>query len=486
GEYLGEGLAGSWQGSFVAKGDEWVGETALKLHQGAILSPHLYVGVEQQPLTITAHLTARPQQLQLTDLRYDHPGILTFEASATVSKQQQWVPELLQLQTESFAVQQLYTQYFLPTLAESTLANLEWAGEAKLELSLLRGGEQRLKLKLDDLNVEEVAVATEEADAPRQRRSFALYGVNGVLNWASGQRAADSTLRWKGGHFMEGITLGETQLDLLLHNKNVTLLNPASIPLLDGTLAISEFDLTLHDDGPRFTFGGALAPVSMESFSQAMGWLPLSGKLSGGIPKATYQNGLLVLEGAMLANVFEGQAIIRDLRVEDLFGIWPTLSANFELKDLDLEALTRTFSFGKITGKLEGQIDNLYLENWQPVSFDARFATPEQDESRHRISQRAIDNISNLGGSGMSGALSRTFLSFFEEFGYARLGVSCRLENGICEMDGVEAAAQGSYLVKGSGLPRIDIVGYNHRVDWASLISKLTEIAQTGAASHGE
>ena len=252
---------------------------------------------------------------------------------------------------------------------------------------------------------------------------------------------------------------------------------------MDGALAISKFDLTLNDDGPRFIFGGALAPISMESFSQAMGWLPLSGQLSGGIPKATYQNGLLVLEGAMMANVFDGQTIIRNLKVDDLFGVWPTLSANFELKDLDLEVLTRTFSFGRITGKLEGRIDNLYLENWQPVSFDAHFATPEQDESRHRISQRAIDNISNLGGSGMSSALSRTFLSFFEEFRYARLGVSCRLENGVCEMDGVEAAAQGSYLVKGSGLPRIDIVGYNHRVDWASLIDKLTEIAQTGVGS---
>jgi len=277
---------------------------------------------------------------------------------------------------------------------------------------------------------------------------------------------------------MEGITLGKTQLELQLHEKAATLLNPASIPVLDGSLVISVFNLTLESE-PYFSFGGALTPISMEALSQALGWLPLSGRLSGGIPKATYQNGLLLLEGAILVNLFEGQTIIRDLRIEDLFGVWPTLGANLELKDLDLEALTRTFSFGKITGKLEGRIDNLYLENWQPVSFDARFATPGQDKSRHRISQRAIENISNLGGSGMSGVLSRSFLGLFKTFGYARLGVSCRLENGVCEMEGVEAAAQGSYLVKGSGLPRIDIVGYNRRVDWALLIGKLAEIAQS-------
>jgi len=486
GEYLGEALSGNWQGSFALEKEEWRGETALILQQGELLTPYAYIGVETQPLSINAELKFNQQQLQLDALRYDHPNVLAFTSSAMVLRQQPLVIEAFQLQTKPFAIKKVYQQYLLPTLAESTFANLELAGEAQLDLSYKIDAEQRLTLKLDDVHVEEAQAALtdeiEEEESVQQRRRFGLYGVNGALNWISGQEPVASTLSWDGGHLMEDVTLGGAHLDLALHEKNVSLLKHSSIPVLDGSLAISTFDLTL-DDEPRFMFGGALTPISMEAFSQAMGWVPLSGKISGGIPKATYQNGVLTLGGAMMANVFEGQAIIRDLRVEDMFGVWPILNANFELKDLDLEALTSTFSFGKITGKLEGRIDDLYLENWKPVSFNARFATPEQDASRHRISQRAIDNISNLGGSGMSGALSRSFLSFFEEFGYARLGVSCHLENGVCEMDGVEAAAQGSYLVKGSGLPRIDIVGYNHQVDWALLIGKLTEIAATGVGN---
>ncbi|MCF6354890.1 MAG: YdbH domain-containing protein [Candidatus Polarisedimenticolaceae bacterium] len=487
GEYLGETLSGSWQGSFAPQAGGWAGDTALTLRQGELLTPYGYIGVEDQPLSIHTRLMLSQQQLQVMDLQYDHPGILAFTASATLLRQPEWLPSVLQLQTRPFAPQSLYQAYFLPILAESTLANLEWAGEAGLELSYQQDGAASLLLKLDDLHLAEAPTTTDETTEggeppPRQRRKFALNGINGLLSWTSGQPAVRSTLAWDNGHFMEGITLGNTQLELQLHEKEVTLLSPASIPVLDGSLVVSTFDLSL-DSEPHFAFGGALTPISMEALSQALGWLPLSGRLSGGIPKATYQNGLLLLEGAILANLFEGQTIIRDLRIEDLFGAWPTLNANLELKDLDLEALTRTFSFGKITGKLEGRINSLYLENWQPVSFDARFATPEQDKSRHRISQRAIDNISNLGGGGMSGVLSRSFLGLFETFGYARLGVSCRLENGVCEMEGVEAAAQGSYLVKGSGLPRIDIVGYNRRVDWALLIGKLTEIAQSGVGN---
>ncbi len=483
GEYLGETLSGSWQGSFAPQAQGWAGDTALILRQGELLTPYGYIGVEDQPLSVHARLMLSQQQLQVTGLQYDHPGILTFIASATLLRQPEWQLGALQLQTRPFAPQSLYQAYFLPILAESTLANLEWAGEVGVELSYQQGGAASLLLKLDDLHLAEAPATTDEVieggePPPRQRRRFALNGVNGLLNWTSGQPAVRSMLAWESGHLMEGITLGKTQLELQLHEKAATLLNPASIPVLDGSLVISVFNLTLESE-PYFSFGGALTPISMEALSQALGWLPLSGRLSGGIPKATYQNGLLLLEGAILVNLFEGQTIIRDLRIEDLFGVWPTLGANLELKDLDLEALTRTFSFGKITGKLEGRIDNLYLENWQPVSFDARFATPEQDKSRHRISQRAIENISNLGGSGMSGVLSRSFLGLFKTFGYARLGVSCRLENGVCEMEGVEAAAQGSYLVKGSGLPRIDIVGYNRRVDWALLIGKLADIAQS-------
>ena len=93
------------------------------------------------------------------------------------------------------------------------------------------------------------------------------------------------------------------------------------------------------------------------------------------------------------------------------------------------------------------------------------------------ISQKAVDNISNLGGAGISGALSRSFLRFFEEFGYDRIGISCRLENGICEMGGVGPADGGYYLVKGGGIPRIDIVGFNRNTDWNVLLGKLKQIA---------
>lgn len=479
GTYLGEGLAGRWRGALAVSAGAWQGDSGLALKEGAVLTPFAYLGVEADPVSLDARLSLDPQGLELASLDFRHPGLLEFNLAGRVSLEAEPAIERLRLQTRPLELQAVYAAYVQPTQAESLLANLEWSGRAEALLDYVAQGPQRLELRLHDVHVGEGPPPAEEG-VPRRRR-FALSGLEGRLVWTRGLEPEDSVLAWENGHLLEGISLGAAELDLQLQGESARLIHPAGIPVLDGRLELQVFDLFLEETGPRIEFGGALTPVSMQAFSRAMGWRPLPGKLSGGIPGARYENGVLTLEGAMLASVFNGWIIVRDLRLEDLFGVWPTLSANLELKNLDLEALSSTFSFGKITGRLEGRMDNLCLENWRPVSFDARFATPEHDDSRHRISQRAVDNISNLGGSGVAGALSRTLLGFFDEFGYERLGISCRLENGVCEMDGVEPARQGYYLVKGGGIPRIDIVGFNRRIDWELLIGKLREIIDRGA-----
>jgi hypothetical protein len=59
--------------------------------------------------------------------------------------------------------------------------------------------------------------------------------------------------------------------------------------------------------------------------------------------------------------------------------------------------------------------------------------------------------------------------------------LSCRLENEICLMDGIERQqGESYYIVKGSGLPRIDIIGNAHRVSWSRLVSQLAAIQASG------
>jgi len=64
-------------------------------------------------------------------------------------------------------------------------------------------------------------------------------------------------------------------------------------------------------------------------------------------------------------------------------------------------------------------------------------------------------------------------MRFFDEFGYAEIGLSCTLRNGVCRMGGAGAANGGYYIVRGRGLPRIDVIGSAERVAWPVLLRQL-------------
>jgi hypothetical protein len=150
------------------------------------------------------------------------------------------------------------------------------------------------------------------------------------------------------------------------------------------------------------------------------------------------------------------------------------------MRGLSLEAVTQTFSFGRIEGRLDADLRGLQLIAWRPDRFDLHLYTPPGDDSRHRISQRAVENLTEL-GSGVPAGLSAGFLSIFEEFRYDRIDLQIQLHGDVAELDGLARPDGGYYLVKGSGLPRIDVIGRNRSVAWPDLVERLRQIQVEGA-----
>jgi len=174
--------------------------------------------------------------------------------------------------------------------------------------------------------------------------------------------------------------------------------------------------------------------------------------------------------------LLDGALQVERLAVRGL-GALPRVTADVRARRLDLRTLTAAFSLGRITGRLDGDVDGLRLLDWRPVAFDARLHSTPGDTSGRHISQRAIDMLSSIGG-GPTGLLSRGFLGLFQEFAYDRIGIRCVLRDGRCAMDGIGPARSkdgrdGYYLVKGRLLPRVDVVGYARDVSWDSLVGQL-------------
>ncbi|MCP3868148.1 MAG: hypothetical protein GY703_08660 [Gammaproteobacteria bacterium] len=474
GEFLGEGLTGWWKGDYKRSRGGFQGQQILSLDRGAVLSPFGFLQPGKKPLVIRSDfvLSKGLERLSFNRFVYQHPGILAFTARGELNLSPRLVPVNLNLSVPPTDIARFLDHYLMPVLGGTSLERLRASGRFSMEMQ--QGKDMEVKLKLVDAGVDYLA-----GDGSG-RSDLAIRHIDSILYWHSAEPPAVSNLSWRSGHLYEGITIGPSELFLSLAGSEVALKKPVAIPVLDGSLQIERLVLGQQDEDSSLVLMGYLTPISMSVVSQALGWPELSGMLSGMIPRAAYEKGVLKLDGTTLVRVFDGTVLVRNLQLEDLFGLLPTLQAEIEIKKLDLETLTSTFSFGKITGKLEGKVSGLRLEDWQPVSFDARLGTPVDDKTSHRISQRAVDNITNLGGSGVSGAISRSFLRMFKEFGYSRLGISCRLHQGVCEMGGVEPAQQGYYLVKGGGVPRIDILGFNRRTDWKVLVDKLQQISEGG------
>jgi len=479
-EYVGEDLAGQWRGGIRRmKAGGWRGSHKLYMDKGAILSPAVYLEPETNRIDLKSDFSLNQPltRLNLSRIQFGQKRLLEVQGDASVDVTKLQLRSI-KIKTNPFKIQDVFTNNLQPVLSDPALEALELSGTASISGEYSATGDSQFRLTLDDVNLEQGLTGAEAVSS-----NLAIYGLSSQLFWDSSGPANQSHVKWKAAELLGGIPIGPTEIRLQLEEKNLLLSEPVHIPVFDGSLVIDELKLSkgVEASEDQFHFKGYLNPISMEQFSQAAGWPILSGQLSGMIPRVHYREGFLKIEGITLIRLFGGSILLKDLQLEDLFGPLPALTARLELKDIDLEALTQTFSFGKITGKLEGQINDLRLENWVPVSFDAWFATPKDDETRHRISQKAVDNLSNLGGAGVSGALSRSFMRFFEEFSYSRLGLKCKLEGNICWMGGIEEAEQGYYLVKGGGIPRIDIMGFNQRTDWQQLLNKLERITTGGA-----
>ena len=67
-------------------------------------------------------------------------------------------------------------------------------------------------------------------------------------------------------------------------------------------------------------------------------------------------------------------------------------------------------------------------------------------------------------------------LDVFDEFRYDKIDLKVLLQGDIAQLDGLARPDGGYYLVKGAGLPRIDVIGRNRSVAWKDLVERLRRI----------
>jgi hypothetical protein len=440
-------------------------ESKIASAAGQALAGPVLLDFEANPLTLTAHGHASAGTVELREVVISQRDLLTGKARASLRLAGSPFVENARLELTEVLFPAAYTSFVQIALAATDFGALEAAGTASGSVEIADDRVVRASTRIEDLDLHD------------DRTQFVMSDLRGELHWAPADGVAmpDSTLAWSRMRAY-GLSGGTARLDFKARGTSFELVREARVPVFDGALVVHA--LAARDVGgpaAELTFDADIEPISMALISRAFDWPELSGVLAGNIPGLTYRDGVLALNGDLTASVFGGAITGRNLRLRDPLGPWPRFTADVRARKLDLELVTSTFSIGSITGRLDADLAGLELFNWSPVAFDARLQSTPGDRSPRLISQKAVTSISSIGGGsgGVTKALQSGVLRFFERFRYDRIGISCRLRNEVCLMSGVEPHGAGYYIVKGRGLPRIDIIGNAGRVDWPQLVSQI-------------
>ena len=485
GTLAGEALAGAFKARLAANrsGDFAVTDGRLMLTGGQAYSDPVFLDFARHGMTVDFEgiLSSDANRFTAGKFALAHEGVASVSGSATLDLFGDTMLQEAKLAIADLDLSTALPAYVQPYLIASSLKDIEGLGHVRGELDVAAGLPSRAALTFDEVTL----------DSPTG--ALSVSGLGGAVNWfddalrseLAGEIEDDSfqsRVAWKSASLW-GIEFGAVELPFTTTGRNFRLLEPKLLPVFDGGLAIRTLRLRHGGtDQMYLRFDAEVRPISVAMLSRALGWPEFSGTLSGSIPDLQLSHGVITLGGNLEASVFEGHVVVSDLQLRDPLGKFPRLHASIDVQNLDLELVTNTFSFGMITGRLSGQVKDLETFDWMPESFDAHFYTPPGDKSKHRISQRAVTNLSSIGGGsggGVTAALQGGFLKFFDSFSYDRLGLSCKLANDVCTMRGVENAPGGYYIVKGSGLPRINVVSGQSRVAWTRLVRQLGAIMES-------
>ncbi|MGR8934576.1 MAG: C4-dicarboxylate ABC transporter [Gammaproteobacteria bacterium] len=461
------GLDVQLQGRFDKQ--QWQWRNQAHVRYGALYIDPLYIAADEHALNLqfSGQWLPKTRQLRFDDIELTQPGLGT--ASGHALMQNGSLREsVITLQTDN--LDKFAAVYIQPFLAATVWENLQLSGRLRAQAKLAEQQLTRLDVQFPRL------------DLSASEQHLKLHNGSGAIHWAHDSPTQASHLSWHKLHFY-GLPFGTADLSFSSYGRNLRLNRPVALPLFDGTLRIGRFAWQSRPGTePEVHFQGDIERVSLEKLTDTLHWPPLSGQISGNIPGLHYRNKQIDIDGALQIRIFDGEVRIEDLQLAGLLEGYPRFSADIDIDNLDLQQITRRFAFGGMQGRIAGFIRNLQLENWQPITFNAWLGTPDGDDSKHRISQKAVNNLATIGGGGATDFVSRSLLRVFDDFGYDKLGIGCYLQHGVCKLYGVAAAKEGFYIVKGGGLPRIDVIGYNDRIDWSILLQRLHRVLATDKA----
>jgi len=286
------------------------------------------------------------------------------------------------------------------------------------------------------------------------------------------------------GHLqVNGLNLDRIQLDLLAA-RNLFLSKPVEIQLYEGTASI--YNSLVRFDRYRRSFNGVTALLlqggKIERLVPEKPDLPLNGIFHVDMPRITIDQQKITTAGQMQIDVFQGRATVTDVKIDRPFSKNRTFFCDLEFRNFNLEKLTDSMAFGKVTGFIEGEVNDLAVSYGQPEQFSLRIDSVEKKGMPQRFSMKAVDDISILSSGEKTSMGSAELLSHFvSSFRYKKIGIFCSLKNDNFTLRGTIKENGKEILVKKDWIFGISVVNAepDNLISFQDMMNRLQRIGKS-------
>jgi hypothetical protein len=275
-------------------------------------------------------------------------------------------------------------------------------------------------------------------------------------------------------------TIAPIATTISLSNNALRVHQPIHLAVFGGVIEIGNvFWPDLLKDPKQVSFSAEAKRLRLEELTQAMNWTRFSGTLTGSIPQVQAAQNMVLTRGEIQAELFGGQLRMGKFEIDNPFSALAAIKLDARFNDIQLEQLSQTFAFGRISGILEGSIDDLVVSAGQPSELRADIHSVDHG-GEQRISVEALNKITVLSSGEDGGALYGGLAGFFDSFRYSKLGFKATLKNDRLILRGVESRGDQEMLVVGSFLPpTVNIISHTQSIAFSELLKRLERINKT-------
>jgi len=230
-----------------------------------------------------------------------------------------------------------------------------------------------------------------------------------------------------------------------------------TVPLRGGQVSVNSFKLSNPLGDLKMDTAVSLKDLDLGQLFTGHG---ITGRLNGDLGPIRINKGKTEIEGILKADVFEGSVEGKNLGIVQPFSPERSIQGDFFFTHLNLESITRRFSFGKITGFVQGQVTELAVRNNLPEHFHLLVKTQEIPGVSKSIHIKAIENIGLL-GTGWGDFLRQGINRWISVYAYREIGLSSSLHEDRFNLRGTIIEGGIEYLMRKPGLFGIDIINKN-------------------------